>query len=261
MTKTLTLVAAAFGLSVAATAPGVTQDRYVSVSAGINFQADSDNSGAFTRDFVTGEGVAVPAGTILADGTSLGWTTEFEEGLFLSGAVGLRLSEAFRAELEVSYTSSDVGTHGGVLVGGGSIDAADAGVLITGSGALGATVGAIVADGQGDISTLGYAINGFYDIDVPDTPFTAYVGGGLGIAEVDVEFIPSGISVVSDTEMVGFFQVMVGGTIALSDTTELFTGYRFRQSQDADVDSTLLPASLDIENTNHILEAGVRLRF
>lgn len=261
MTKTLPLVAAALGLSVAATAPSFAQDRYVSLSAGFNFQADSDNAGALTRDFVTGEGVAVPAGTVLADGTSVGWTTEFDEGLFVSGALGMRLSEVIRAELEVSYTSSDVDTHTGVAVGGGVIDAADAGVLITGSGALGATVGAIVADGQGDISTFGYAINGYYDIAIPDSPFTAYIGGGVGIAEVEVEFIPSGISVVSDSEMVGFFQLMVGGSYALSETTEFFTGYRFRQSQDAEVDSTLIPATLDIENTNHILEAGIRFAF
>jgi hypothetical protein len=127
--------------------------QYVSASAGFNFQADSDNAGAFTRDFVTGDGVAVPAGTILPAGTTVGWTTEFETGLFAAAAYGWRFADTFRIEAELSYASADVDTHVGVQAGGGALGAADAAVLITGSPALGVTVADLVADGQGDISS------------------------------------------------------------------------------------------------------------
>lgn len=207
--------------------------QYVSGSAGFNFQTDSDNSGALSRDFVTGDGVAVPAGTSLPEGTSVGWTTEFDTGLFLSAAYGLRLNEAFRVEAEISYSAADVDTHTGVEVGGGDIGAADAAVLITGSAPLGVTVADLVADGQGEVTTLGYAVNGYYDIEIPETAFTAYIGGGLGIAEVEVDYRPSGVEIVSDKEMVGFYQLMAGASYAVSDTTELYTGYRWRQTSDA----------------------------
>ena len=254
LTTAIALVAGAAG---AATA----QESYVSGSAGFNFQTDSDNSGAFTRDFITGAGGAVPAGTTLPEGASVGWTTEFDTGLFLSAAYGLKFQNTFRVEGEISYTSADVDTHTGVTAGGAALGGADAAVLITGSAPLGVTVSDLVADGQGELTSVGYAVNGYYDFPVQDTPFTAYIGGGLGFAEVDVEYSPSATEIVSDTETVGFYQVMAGGSYALSEATELYGGYRWRQSGDAQTDSSLIPANLDVENASHILELGVRYTF
>lgn len=254
-------VTTAIALVAGATGAVSAQEQYVSGSAGFNFQADSDNSGAFSRDFVTGAGGAVPAGTTLPEGASVGWTTEFDTGLFLSAAYGLKFQDTFRIEGEISYSSADVDAHTGVTAGGSAIGAADAAVLITGSAPLGVTVSDLVADGQGDVTSLGYAVNGYYDFAVQDTPFTAYIGGGLGIAELDVEYSPSGTQIVSDTEMVGFYQVMAGGAYAVSETTEVYAGYRWRQSGDAETDSALIPARLDVENASHILELGVRYTF
>ena len=112
-------------------APAVAQ-QYVSASAGLNFQTDSDNAGAFTSDFVTGDGVAVPPGAVLSAGTGVGWTTEFDSGLFVSAAYGYRLNEMFRVEAELSYQGADVDTHTDVQAGGSALGAADAAVLITG---------------------------------------------------------------------------------------------------------------------------------
>lgn len=235
--------------------------QYVSASAGFNFQADSDNAGAFTSDFATGEGVAVPAGTVLPAGTTVGWTAEFETGLFAAAAYGWRFSDTFRIEAELSYASADVDTHVGVQAGGGALGAADAAVLITGSPALGVTVADLVADGQGDISSLGYAINGYYDLAIEELPFDLYAGLSVGLAELDIDYSPSDVTIIDDTQMVGFFQLMAGGSYPVIETTDLFAGYRFRQFSDAEADSALIPATLDIENTNHIPEFGVRFSF
>ena len=116
LAATTTAAFLAAGLSAAAGA-----QQYVSGSAGFNFQTDSDNSGAFSRGFVTGDGVAVPPGTTLPEGTSVGWTTEFDTGLFLSAAYGWRLNDVFRVEGEISYTSADVDTHKGVTAGGNAL--------------------------------------------------------------------------------------------------------------------------------------------
>lgn len=258
--KVLTLMTAGAALALTAGAASA-QETYVSGSAGFNFQTDSDNAGAFTRDFVTGAGGAIPAGTTLPQGASVGWTTEFDTGLFLSAAYGLRFQDQFRVEGEISYTSADIDTHGGVTVGGDAIGGADAAVLITGSAPLGVSVSDLVADGQGDVTSVGYALNGYYDFPVRDTAFTAYIGAGAGVAEVEVDYSPSGTQIVSDTEMVGFYQLMGGGSYALSDDTEFYAGYRWRQSEDAQTNSTLIPSTLDVENASHILEAGVRYTF
>jgi opacity protein-like surface antigen len=256
----LKMISIAAGVAAAVAAPASAQ-QYVSASAGFNFQADSDNAGAFTRDFVTGDGVAVPAGVTLPNGTDVGWTTEFETGLFLAAAYGVNLTETVRVEAELSYLSADVDTHEGVQAGGSALGAADAAVLITGSAPLGVTVADLVADGRGEATSLGYALNLFYDLPLETLPVDLYVGGGLGIAEVEIVYEPSDVSIVSDKEMVGFYQLMAGGVYPISETTSLFGGYRWRQSGDAETDSTLIPASLDVEYANHILEFGVRYTF
>jgi len=255
--KSLVVAAA----TAAAVAGPATAQQYLSVSAGFNFQADSENAGAFTRDFLTGDGVAVPPGATLPNGTDVGWTTEFETGLFAAAAYGWRFNEIFRVEAELSYASADVDTHIDVQAGGGALGAADAAVLITGSAPLGVTVADLVADGQGDITSTGYGINGYYDLALEQLPFDLYGGLGFGLAELDIDYAPSGVAIINDTEMVGFFQLMAGASYPLTDTTDLTAGYRFRQFGDAEADSVLIPASLDIENTNHILEFGVRFSF
>lgn len=257
MTKSVLL---SFAALAALSAPAAAQ-QYVSGSVGVTMQTDSDNSGAFSRDFVTGDGVAVPAGVVLPSGTDVGWTTEFDTGLFVSAAYGYRLNEMFRVEAELSYQSADVDTHTDVQAGGSALGAADAAVLITGSAPLGVTVADLVADGQGELTSTGLAINGYYDLPIENSPFALYAGAGLGLAEVNVEYAPSGVGIVDDTEMSAFFQAMAGGSYAISDSTAFYGGYRYRVYEDAETDSALIPAGLDVENASHILELGVRYSF
>lgn len=263
MKKTILLSASVLALGFTGQAAA---QQYVSGSAGFALQSDSNNSGALTRDFVTGDGVAIPAGTALASGTDVAWNTEFETGYFLSGAYGIRLNEYFRVEGEIAYSSNDVDTHTGVTVGGGDIGAADAAVLITGSAPLGATVADVVADGQGDIKTLSFAVNGYYDVLLSEAgfdgkPVMGYIGAGLGVAEVEVEYSPSNVGIVSDTESALLYQFMAGVSMPLDDATEIFGGYRYRATEDVDVDSSLFPATLDVENQSNIFEVGIRYSF
>ncbi len=258
MTPTRILAASAIAL---AAATGASAQSYVSGSAGITFQNDSDNAGALTRNFITGDGVAVPAGTALAAGTDIAWTTEFDTGVFVAGAYGYRFNDKFRGELEISYQTADVDSHSNVTAGGGALGGADAAALITGSAPLGVTIANLVADGRGEITTTAYAVNGYYDFEIDGAPLDFYVGAGVGIAEVQVDFSPSGVAIIDDKEAVSLFQVMFGGSFPLSDTTEAFGGYRYRMTGDAETNSVLFPTSLDIENTSHVLEAGIRFHF
>ena len=239
---------------------GAVAQQYVSGSAGFNMQTNSSNSGVFTSDFTTGEGVAVPAGTVLASGTPLGWTTEFDNGAFVSLAYGLRLESGLRFEAELGYSSSDVDTHRNVTVGGGDIGAADAAVLITGSPALGVTVADLVADGRGVIRNTSLMLNGFYDFDLGG-PLGGYIGGGIGFTRVKVRYNPSDVDIINGSDTVFGYQLMAGANYAISDNVQLFGGYRYRATGDVSYGVNLFPANLDVENRSNIIEAGVRFYF
>ena len=239
---------------------GASAQQYVSASAGFNFQRDSANSGSFTQDFTTGDGVAVPAGTVLPSGTPLGWSTEFDTGAFVSAAYGWRLQSGLRLEAEIGYSSSDVDTHTDVSAGGNPIGGADAAVLITGSPALGVTVADLVADGRGVIRNTSFMINAYYDFDLQG-PLGLYAGAGIGASNVKVRYNPSDVDIINDSETVFAYQLMAGASYDVSDRVQLFGGYRYRATQDVDFNVNLFPATLDVENQSNILEVGVRFSF
>ena len=152
-------------------------------------------------------------------------------------------------------------THEGVHAGGAALGAADAAVLITGAAPLGVTVADLVADGQGEATSLGLAANIYYDFALDGAPFDLYAGAGLGLADVEIEYSPSDVVIIDDSQTAAFLQVMLGGAVPISENTDLFGGYRYRAFNDIEVQSVLVPADLDIEYANHILEFGVRVSF
>lgn len=237
------------------------QDYYISGQIGLNSQSSSSNSGEFTSAFTTGNGApAIPDGTVLANGTSVGWETEFDNSLAVSGAFGVRYSDNFRGEIELAYSKADVDTHTGVTAGGGSIDAVDAAVLTGSATQLGASVGAIVADGQGELESLGVFVNGYYDF-ANSSSFTPYIGAGLGYQQVDVTFNPSGVPIVDDSNSGFAYQAMVGATFEISNNMDIFAQYTYRASDDVGTDVSLFPASLDVESQSNIFGAGIRFKF
>lgn len=253
------LLAIAAAAAIVAT-PATAQDYYASFSAGAAWLDDSDNSGKFTENFVTGQGTTLPAGTALPSGTSLGWTTEFENGYAVSGAFGRHFGSNIRGEIELAYQSNDIDTHSNVRAAGILLDNEDAGVLITGSGNLGATVGALVDDGQGSVESTYLMANAYYDFN-PIGAFRPYVGGGVGVAMVDVDYSPSDLPIISDDDTVFAYQAIAGASFDLSDRMALFAQYRYRGTDDVETNVDLIPAALDIENRSNLIEAGIRFRF
>ncbi len=240
-------------------APASAQNYYVTLSGGGAFLNDSQNIGAFVGDFTTGAGTAIPAGTVLPDGTAVGWDTQFDTGYALSGAVG-RGFGLFRGELEVAYQNNGVDTHTGVAAGGIPLAAEDAGVLITGSSNLGVTVGDLVSAGQGDVSTVFVMANAIADLNIGG-PITPYIGGGIGVGFVDVTYAPSATTIIDDNSTQFAWQIMAGLAYDIAPKTELFAGYRYRATTDASVSASLFSADFDVENAASIVEAGLRFSF
>ena len=247
-------------LAVACALPGAAaaQDWYAGGSLGWLQQGDSSNSGE-TGAFTTGN---LGDGTTLdvAAGTSYGWETEFDTGLSVQGEVGMRFDGGLRAGVELVYTQADVDTHTDVTLGGSSIDGVDAAALAGAADPLGVTVGDLVADGQGEITSLGLFANAYYDFNTAGQ-LQPYLGGGIGFMDVDVEYAPSGVTIIDDGETAFAWQLKAGATYVITEQWELFGEYAYRQTSDIEVDNSLFPGSLEIENQQNVVSVGARVRF
>jgi opacity protein-like surface antigen len=257
MIRTLISVAA---VAIASAQTAHAQGWYAGGSVGILMQDDSDNSGA-TGAFTTGNGSpAVPNGTAVAAGTPYGWNTEFDDGMAISGEIGMRYGGGLRSGLELAYSKSDVDRHSGVTLGGTVIDGVDAAVLTGSATQLGVTVGQVVDDGQGDITNTSLFANLYYDFNIGGG-LEPYVGAGIGIAKVDVDYSPSGVGIINGDDTAFVWQLKGGVTWKIDPSWEAYGEYAYRQTDDVSFDNQLFPGSLNIENTQSVISAGVRFRF
>jgi opacity protein-like surface antigen len=254
------LTAALFGAALVCAGPAAAAEWYVGGSAGYLWQQDSDNSGS-TGAFATGNGApTVPDQTPIAAGTPYGWSTEFDGGYTVSAETGLYYDSGLRSGIEVVYSQADVDRHSGVTLGGANIDGVDAAVVTGSATPLGATVGQVVADGRGEISNLALYANAYYGFET-NTAFRPYVGAGIGVAQVEVNYSPSGVGIVDDDETKFAYQVKAGATYAVTPEWEVYGEYAYRATEDIDVQNDLFPGSLSIENEQHALSIGARYRF
>lgn len=236
------------------------QDLYVSGGLGLNFQDDTSNNGVLVSSLTTGQVTGVTPPLTLPAGAPVSWSTEYDDGLFSSLALGWKL-ESFRVEAEYSWTQADIDSHQGVNAGGIDLSAIDAGVLISGNvGDLGVSTAALVADGRGDIDTDTWMLNGYYDFDLGNG-FTPYVGLGLGLSESELVFSPSDVAVLSDEDRVFAWQLMGGVSYALSDTLSVYGNYRYRTADDMEFSASLLPARFNIDVEAQSVDIGIRYGF
>ena len=225
---------------------------YVSGTLSYNNMGDTKNDGAFTREFITGPGTTIPAGVALPAGTDVGWDTDVDNGVGANLALGWRAGQ-MRFEAEYAYASHDVDRHFNVSAAGIALGSEDAGVLVSGApGNLGISVADLVADAKGDFKADYLFFNAFYDFDTGWT-LNPYLGAGIGNAWVDVDYSPSDVAIIDDDDSVLANQ--------FNEQLEFFGGLRWRQTEDLDVNSTLLPANFEIENESWLAEAGVRWSF
>lgn len=230
---------------------------YVGLSGGLSLPEDSSNSGEITSDIA-----ATDDFDAIAAGTPLGWNTEFDEGFQISGQLGYAFDNGLRVEFEGNYTEYGVDTHTGLTVGAGNIDALDVAVLTRGpADAANPTVGTVIADGQGDVTSFGLFGNIFYDIQT-GSGFKPYVGAGVGLQSVDVEYVPSGVDIADESDEIISYQLMAGASFEVTPSIELFGQYTYRDGfEEAEVDLNLLPATLGIETAQSVVSAGVRVKL
>ena len=166
-------------------------------------------------------------------------------GYFAGVALGHRLLDQFRAELQVGFRSSNIEK---VAVRGEDGSA-----------------------GSSKISLFSVMANGYYDFDLEellsiDTPLTPWVGAGIGwgMPRIDVENGPGANQLtVDDTDSVFVYNVMAGVTYRISKTAEWTTGYRYIATEDFDVRGTSAATDrrFDLEYDAHEGYTGIRFMF
>jgi len=256
---------------VALTGLSLAQDWYVSGQAQWQQQSRSENGGAFTQDFISGNGgTTMPNGTPYPAGTSLGWNTEYNSGYGVAVELGRalptglpfnrRLPRGFRGSLELAFEKASVDTHTDMSVGGSAVGAADAAALRGETTQSGTTVETLIRDGKGDIENLSAFANVYYDLPL-NSRIKPYIGGGIGVTRSNVTYKPSGTEIVENNDTSFAYQAKLGATYQISPRMELFGEYTYRNSAETEIDLDLLPAKLEIENERHLVGLGFRYRF
>lgn len=173
---------------------------------------------------------------IHVDGSGIG-DVGYDTGYVLTVAVGRKV-EYVRLEGELGYRANDME---GYQYSDSSITAS-----------LG-----------GDVKTLSFMVNAYFDIDT-GTSFTPFIGGGIGFANVDVELkgrvVENGEVIFDesggDDETVFAYQGIVGVAFAMSDNTSLDLSYRYFATTDPKFDD-----DVEGEYGGHNFMLGFRYSF
>lgn len=110
--------------------------------------------------------------------------------------------------------------------------------------------GLVTVDGdRNNVDLYAYMMNGYLDFPI-SSRLTGYLGGGLGVAQVQVN------DFVDSTSQFGIaYQTKVGASLSLTNRAELFGGYRFLGTEKL---STL---HVSDQVYMHSLETGLRFKF
>ena len=139
-------------------------------------------------------------------------TVDTKKGFDFGGVVGYDFG-GFRLESEVSYRQADVT---GFSSGSPQIP--------SGSGPTLARGGSY--DVAGDASALSFMVNGLLDFGADDG-IQGFVGGGVGVARVDVQTVLAAPSFLDDSDTGFAWQALAGVRAPLSDNWDVGLKYRF----------------------------------
>lgn len=219
-------LAAALAALLATAAPAYAAGPYVSGTVGATFLQDADNSNS----------------SPLVDVKS-----SYDPGWAVAAAAGYGFGNGLRVEGEIGYRQV-------------SLDK----LAVRNDGGLGAALGlgslnGVTTNVEGDETALSFMANAWYDVKT-GTPFTPYVGGGVGLARVGLNNVSvAGITLVDDEDTAFAYQLGAGVAYALTESVSLTLDYRFFSVVDATF--TDVSGSFGSEFHSHNVMVGARFGF
>lgn len=156
-----------------------------------------------------------------------GASGELDEGYAVSGAVGYNFGAGWRSELEVAYRNNDVDS-------------------------LENAAGASLPSPGGDVTSTAFMFNGYYDLPT-GTALTPYVGAGIGLARVNVDYDSAGVNIADEDSTEFAYQGVAGLSYAISPNADLFAEYKYFATSDID-----LGGGAEADYQNHTVLAGLK---
>jgi opacity protein-like surface antigen len=119
----------------------------------------------------------------------------------------------------------------------------------------------LTASGDRNYEITTYMLNAYYNIPT-NTLFTPYVGGGFGMADVQLDPDPNAPTPGNDEDSVAAWQAMVGLRFEENPRalTEWHVGYRYLSLDEPQFDNGYGGKTI-LDTQVHSLEAGVNFRF
>jgi len=203
--------------------------------------ASRDTLDAVSRDglYLAGQFATFyqPDSTVTGAGADI--EANYEVGFGGLGAVGYAFDFGLRVEAEVGYRQASVD----------SFDVRSAGGLpITAEGGR--------SSSNGTIAALSGLASAFYEFDTGGR-FGPYLGGGLGVARVDVNNWRAGGNIADDSDTVFAYQLGAGTSYDLGGALKLDVGYRYFATDDPSVTSST-GSSLTVDYETHNVVVGLR---
>jgi len=231
---------------------------YVSGYGGFSLQTNSTNKGN-TEEFITGN-IGDGTRVIIADNTPFGWDTDFDTGAVFGGEVGYRTRRGWRLGLEATRSKSDIHAHENLRVNGADPSILDASTFTGSMTPTGVTVEDFFANGQGSIEQQGIFANAYYDFN-RGRRLRPYLGAGVGLLEVDVDYSPSGTATIDSSNTLVGYQGRAGVSYNVQGPFDVFSEYTYRAAIGGDPDNLLFPGKVDVENKQSNFTVGARFNF
>ena len=230
---------------------------YVAGFTGISNVSDIDTEGNFNTDVTLGPPLA---GAVVDAATPIDWNSSIDDGTNYGFIIGRNFYNNFAVELEVAMSSNDVTSHSSVSTLGLTLDDINSSLL---TGADGPTIGEIVGAGTGNVDVDWYFVNAKYSVGLTEK-LSAYAGAGLGMASVDVDYQPSGISVIDDSDSVFAYQAIIGLNYRFTDTIDGFVTAKYLDADTAEMSADsgdLLPIDYEFDVDSTDFQLGLKYKF
>jgi opacity protein-like surface antigen len=147
--------------------------------------------------------------------------------MVFEGTVGYDFG-MFRAEGEIGYRKNDVDKFS----------------------AFGVSVA-----GSGDIDTLSFMVNGYFDIET-QSGLTPFFGAGIGYAKISAnDFSVGGIDIGSEDDTVLAYQFGIGTGYSVTESLIIDLGYKYFVTEDPEFGDT------KVEYNSHNIAIGIRYAF
>ncbi|MFN3620895.1 OmpA family protein [Sphingorhabdus sp.] len=172
-------------------------------------------------------------------------SVDTDKGFDFGGVVGYDFG-GFRLESEVSYRQADVtgfNSQTAQITSGPTTGLARAGSY----------------DVAGDASALSFMVNGLLDFG-DDDGIQGFVGGGVGVARVDVQTILGAPSFLDDSDTGFAWQALAGVRAPLSDNWDVGLKYRFFNADKVSLVDRL-GRSIDTRFRSHSLMGSLIYNF